>query len=104
MSNDHRNWFYPPTLIFHPTDLPTLAMIVPLVLAVFWLLCVHLFRRRRQLPLPPGPMKLPLIGNLFDMPQTFEWETYHQWCKEFGMSSRLDEPFKHKHSAMIIWT
>ncbi|KAJ7483464.1 cytochrome P450 [Mycena latifolia] len=38
-------------------------------------------KRRSRLPLPPGPPKLPLVGNLFDMPSTFEWETYMKWSK-----------------------
>lgn len=42
-------------------------------------------RRKDKLPLPPGPKKLPLVGNMFDMPTSLEWETYHRWCKEFGM-------------------
>ncbi|KAJ2928434.1 hypothetical protein H1R20_g8643, partial [Candolleomyces eurysporus] len=24
----------------------------------------------------------PLVGNLFQIPQEFGWETYHEWCKE----------------------
>lgn len=42
-----------------------------------------------HLPLPPGPKGLPLIGNLRDMPTSFEWKTYHKWCKEFGTLARF---------------
>ncbi|KAJ7252570.1 cytochrome P450 [Mycena rebaudengoi] len=41
-------------------------------------------RRPSHLPLPPGPKKLPLFGNLFGLPSEFEWETYVKWSKELG--------------------
>jgi hypothetical protein len=41
-------------------------------------------RSRYTLPLPPGPKPLPLLGNLFNMPTSREYETYTQWSREFG--------------------
>ncbi|KAK7035796.1 cytochrome P450 [Favolaschia claudopus] len=41
-------------------------------------------RARSGLPLPPGPKKWPIIGNLLDMPSTFEWLTFMEWSKKYN--------------------
>ncbi|KAJ7764381.1 cytochrome P450 [Mycena metata] len=40
--------------------------------------------RSRRLPLPPGPKKLPLVGNMFDIPAVHTWETYMAWSNEYN--------------------
>lgn len=36
------------------------------------------------LPYPPGPRGLPLLGNIFDMPEAEEWETARRWGEKYG--------------------
>ncbi|KAJ7935934.1 cytochrome P450, partial [Mycena leptocephala] len=45
---------------------------------------LHWKRNRSKLPMPPGPKKLPLVGNLFDIPAERQWETYFEWSKQFN--------------------
>ena len=64
-----------------------LAILATLVLTAF----IHIRIRKRSRPtLPPGPKKLPLLGNLFDLPASHEWLTYAKLCKEYGMYQGLE--------------
>jgi hypothetical protein len=49
------------------------------VFVVYWMNSQRLGRN-----FPPGPKKLPLIGNLLSMPSTLEWETFAKWGQEYS--------------------
>lgn len=43
----------------------------------------------QDLPLPPGPKPLPVLGNVLDMPRKNEWETITKWGKQYGALFQL---------------
>ena len=57
-------------------------LILTLTIAVVALLRYHEHRRDKNLP--PGPRRLPLIGNLHQAPDKVPWRTYEQWTKKYG--------------------
>jgi hypothetical protein len=64
--------------------LPQLALILgTLTLAV--LVGYWMNGQLRGRHLPPGPKKLPFIGNLLSMPSTLEWETFANWGPEYSL-------------------
>jgi hypothetical protein len=49
------------------------------------LLIVRRLRSRRTTgPLPPGPKKNFLLGNLLDMPASKEWTVFAGWGEQWG--------------------
>ncbi|PIL32001.1 cytochrome P450 [Ganoderma sinense ZZ0214-1] len=41
-------------------------------------------RRSRYLPLPPGPKRLPILGNALDIPLSKQWLAFQRWAEEYG--------------------
>ena len=68
-----------------------MASVLTFLDVVLAALGIYLFRQflaRRRIQLPPGPTGLPLIGNVLDVPRTYESEVYSQWRKRFGKHDR----------------
>ncbi|KAL5520727.1 hypothetical protein ACEPAF_2729 [Sanghuangporus sanghuang] len=72
----------------------TLLMMATLLLDVIAFSCAAFslrswLKRRKSraletCPLPPGPKGLPLVGNIFDMPDSEEWEKAREWGETYG--------------------
>lgn len=59
----------------------------PLLIFLFLVILfvvVHRNLRPKQLPLPPGPPGLPIIGNLLQAPKSYPWLQFDKWKKQYG--------------------
>ncbi|KAJ7290029.1 cytochrome P450 [Mycena rebaudengoi] len=48
------------------------------------------FVRPAKLCLPPGPKGYPLIGNLLELPTSYEWLIYSKWATVYGQILHLN--------------
>ena len=56
-------------------------IIVFFLVAITWVLYRD---TQKDKLLPPGPTRLPIIGNIHQLPQENPWRTYQQWSKKYG--------------------
>jgi hypothetical protein len=47
---------------------------------------LYFITNRHRHPLPPGPPRDPLIGNLRQMPSARAPLVFHDWCKKYGQT------------------
>jgi hypothetical protein len=68
--------------------MPALArydLLIAVLVGYCGLILLAMRAGKRRLPYPPGPKRLPIIGNLFSMPSQEAWVTYKKWSEKFGM-------------------
>lgn len=65
----------------------TFLLIIDVSLVVCALIVLRLlFYVKRMPPLPPGPKRYPLVGNVLDMPTEREWLTFAKWGDMWGIT------------------
>ncbi|KAJ7578020.1 cytochrome P450 [Mycena floridula] len=56
------------------------SLVLPIAAASVLLLALYLPRKNSH-PLPPGPPRLPILGNLLSFPKHASFKTYFEWSK-----------------------
>ncbi|KAI0802036.1 cytochrome P450 [Irpex lacteus] len=63
-------------------------MATPYLAYLPWLLCalpiVYAISSRPKGKLPPGPKRLPVLGNIFDIPTDEAWKVFQTWGEQYG--------------------
>ena len=59
------------------------------------------YRKAKGYPFPPGPCRVPIIGNLFDMPRRMAWLSFSAMSQEYGEYSIYIYLYPHRS---ISWS
>ncbi|KAJ8091918.1 hypothetical protein PM082_024152 [Marasmius tenuissimus] len=61
-----------------------LLSIIATACLFFYVTYQALWRPTRKSNHPPGPTKLPVIGNLLQLPKMRQWVKFREWALEYG--------------------
>jgi hypothetical protein len=72
-------------------DVPDMLSPATYLVVITVLLVVYSINRKRRLAkLPPGPPRLPIIGNLHQAPREAIWLTFQKWVDQYGPLVSVD--------------
>ncbi|KAK7448088.1 hypothetical protein VKT23_013846 [Stygiomarasmius scandens] len=70
--------------------LPSITYVdLALVLIFVYVVACTTLRKGSSLSLPPGPRRVPFLGNLLSMPMAKEWETFAKWGEKYVFSQTI---------------
>lgn len=60
--------------------------------------------RKHRFPLPPGPKRWPLIGNISDIPPSEEaYLAFREWRDTYGKPYSASQKAKSEYDAQATW-